>query len=375
MSSHRLKKPAFTMVELLVVIAIIAILVALLLPAVQKAREAARRVHCTNNLRQLGLALANYVDAWSSYPPMRGGTNTPLTGEIGFTLTSRDSLSGIVGLLPYLEQEILYEQIESSNFGPVPWYSTQYWDMQVPTLVCPSDMVIKGRRGNCSYKFCMGTTYWRNADYITYGGSELNGMFGITHTRGNRQMGTWFNEIIAARSKTFKDSDIRDGKSSTIAMSERRIGDYNNDQDIANVAYAGFIGARVDNDPEIAMRKCLETVETRTGGRARKYNPNVPIIGSLAWGPPRDRPGERWADGRPYYAGFNTIVNPNGPSCAENNGDWYNGVYTASSRHGSMVMVLLADGSVRKINDVVDSKVWWALGTRAGNETFQMPGD
>ena len=120
--------------------------------------------------------------------------------------------------------------------------------------------------------------------------------------------------------------------------------------------------------------RCRATVVTKTGGYAEKYNPNVLIIGAIKQGSlRRDRPGERWADGRPYYAGFNTIIEPNGPSCAEDNHDFYSGVYTATSYHTEHVNVLIADGSVRRIRDQIDFKIWWALGTRAGDETFEMP--
>jgi prepilin-type N-terminal cleavage/methylation domain-containing protein/prepilin-type processing-associated H-X9-DG protein len=368
MRTHVSRKAAFTLMELLVVIMIIGILVALLLPAVQQAREAARKMSCSNNLKQFGLALHNYVDSWSSLPPMRGGTNTELVGEIGFETTSRDSMSGIVSLIPFLEQETLFDQIATSNFGPVPWYSTIYWEMQIPGLVCPSDQVIRGASGNCSYKFCMGTIYWRNSDLW---GSPLNGMFGMTHTRANKAMGDWYDPDIARQSKVYRLQDVQDGLSSTIAMSERRIGNYQNDQDIANVAYDGYFG-RLDNDARIARENCLVTVRTKTGSYAKKYNPNVRIIGgqgSVA----RFRPGERWGDGRPYYAGFNTIIPPNGPSCAEDNGDWYSGVYSASSQHPGMVNAVMGDGSVRKFSDTIDADVWVALGTRAGDETFEMP--
>jgi prepilin-type N-terminal cleavage/methylation domain-containing protein len=376
MFSHRSRRPAFTLVELLVVIGIIAILVAILMPAVQKARESARRIRCSNNLKQLGLALQTYADAWGqTFPPMRGGTNSSVTGSnVAWDLTSRDSLSGLVGLLPHLEQTVLYEQIQSSNYGPVPWFSTVYWDRNIPVLNCPSDAVIRGRRGNSSYKFCMGTTYWRNNDIWE---QELNGMFGITHTRGNKAMGAWYREDIAALSKTYRFSDVRDGLSNTIAMAERRIGDYNNSQDIANVAYGSFDGRdlfvpRKDNDPDIARENCRWSVLTKSLVAARKYNPNVLIVGADA-ARPRDRPGERWADGRPYYAGFNTIIEPNGPSCTEDDGDWYPGVYTASSRHPGSVNVVLGDGAVRKINDEIDFNIWRAMGTRAGNESVEIP--
>ena len=196
-------------------------------------------------------------------------------------------------------------------------------------------------------------------------------MYGQTHTRGNRAMGPWFDERIAARSKTYRMQEVSDGLSNTIAMSERRVGDYQNDQDIGNVAY-DFFPIREDNDPLIAREECRKTVLTKTGGYAAKYNPNVRIIGGQG-SLERDRPGERWGDGRPYYAGFNTIIEPNGPSCAEDNGDWFNGIYTASSMHPSVVNVMMGDASIRKIHQSIDAKTWWAMGTRSGDESYEMP--
>ncbi|MFV1966668.1 MAG: DUF1559 domain-containing protein [Pirellulaceae bacterium] len=393
MSRNPLRRLAFTLVELLVVIAIIAILVGLLVPAVQKAREAARRLSCSNNLRQLGLALHNYHDTWNSLPPMCAGTDVydsygsggggggGGSSNVAYLTTSRDTLSGLVGLLPFLEEEQLFNEIASSNYGPMPYYSTRYWDIQVKGFLCPTGISIDGRRGNSNYKFCMGTTFWRNNDIW---GDSLNGMFGITHSLGNKNVGIWYREDIAALSKTYNFSDVKDGLSHTIAMSERRIGTYEVDWDLGNVAYEGFYGTyptRYDPIQRViwARENCLETVETRLGLRAKKYNPNVLIIGgryssnSSSSYYRRDRPGERWADGRAYYAGFNTIISPNGPSCALDDGDWYPGVYTATSYHDNGVNVAMGDGSTRKINDTIDEFVWLSMGTRYGDETFQMP--
>ena len=122
MRRRKLSRQGFTLVELLVVIAIIGILVAMLLPAVQAAREAARRMQCSNNLKQLGIALHNYHNTWDALPPMRGGTNSSLGAPWVFDNTSVDSLSGLVSLMPYMEQVPLYEQIESANMGPAPWH-------------------------------------------------------------------------------------------------------------------------------------------------------------------------------------------------------------------------------------------------------------
>ena len=109
---------AFTLVELLVVIAIIGILVALLLPAVQAAREAARRMQCTSRLKQLGVANQNYHDTFKMLPCMRLGT----AGPAGDTLTNNNlSMSGLVSLLPYMEQQPAFDRAQARNFGPVPW--------------------------------------------------------------------------------------------------------------------------------------------------------------------------------------------------------------------------------------------------------------
>jgi prepilin-type N-terminal cleavage/methylation domain-containing protein len=133
-----MRRRAFTLVELLAVIAIIGIRVALLLPAVQAAREASRRMSCTNNLKQLGVALHNYHDTFKSFVPRKQGT----TG----TISNQGRLSGLVGLLPFIEQQPLYDAIKAGDpangippGGPSAWSGWAVWDLAPTTLHCPSD--------------------------------------------------------------------------------------------------------------------------------------------------------------------------------------------------------------------------------------------
>jgi hypothetical protein len=102
----------------------------------------------------------------------------------------------------------------------------------------------------------------------------------------------------------------------------------------------------------------------------KRYNPtNVQILGYTS-NTGIARPGTRWADGRPYFNAFCTIIAPNGPSCAEGAGNGRKGVYTASSRHPNIVLGLMADGSVRSIKDDIDIRTWQGLGTRSGEEVL-----
>ncbi len=337
------RRPGFTLVELLVVIAIIGILVALLLPAVQAAREAARRMQCTNRLKQLGLANHNYHDVYKTFPAMRCGTRIDNENDN----SNKYSMSGVVSLLPFFEQQQIYDYAKTRNFAPVPWRTTYgTWTVRIPTLLCPSDTERIGGNGigNNSYKFCLGTNPFRNNSVW---GPEPNGCYNII---GDPR----------ARKKPYRFRDIRDGTSNTIAMSERRIGDRDILWDIANVAF----GITVDAQSRITQEWYDACWLTGNQYNGRRYNDSWSSIF------PGTRPGERWPDGRPYFSGFNTVLPPNGPSCMVDRGDWQHGVFAASSRHPTIVNVLLADGSVRQIGNSVDLRTWWGLGTRAQGETL-----
>lgn len=336
------QRPGFTLVELLVVIAIIGILVALLLPAVQAARESARRMQCINRLKQLGLANHSYNDVYKCLPPAMCGTNGNTDQD-----SNRYSMSGIVSLAPYYEQQQIYDYAKKRNFGPVPWSSSDgTWTVQIPILLCPSATRSDGENGigNSSYKFCLGTNPHDNSSVW---GPAPNGPYNIIGDP-------------AAKRRPFRFGDIRDGTGNTIAMSERRIGNRQRWHDIANVV-TNFNPADTESeDSREWYYACWASADVNRGLR---YNETGVTIYEGA------RPGERWADGRPYFSGFNTVIPPNGPSCAVDHGDWFKGVYTASSRHPGIVNVLLCDGAVRAMGNI-EAGIWQALGTRNGHETL-----
>jgi len=349
------RRPGFTLVELLVVIAIIGILVALLLPAVQAAREAARRMQCTNRLKQLSLACHNYHDVYKTLPAMRCGTawegGTGLNGDDNID-GNEYSMSGFVSLLPFYEQQQIYDYAKARNFGPVPWSDALgTWTVRIPSLLCPSDEEITTTYpyGNSSYKCCLGTVANNNAG--TWG-TEPNGCFAIIGDPG-------------ARRTTYRFRDIRDGTSNTLLLSERRIGSLQQWYDIANVV--GGIDPGTES-PQDWWDACWATANDYNG---KRYNDSIQtsVLGyDNNW---FTRPGQRWSDGRPYFAGFTTIMVPNGPSCTNiTDSDWSYGVWTASSRHPTIVNGSLADGSVRQFSNNINQATWWGLGTRNFGETL-----
>ncbi|PHQ36514.1 DUF1559 domain-containing protein [Rhodopirellula bahusiensis] len=372
----------FTLVELLVVIAIIGVLVGLLLPAVQAAREAARRMQCSNNFKQIGLGLHNYHSAYNRLPTQSGGT----FGNPG----NRHLLSFLVGLTPFIEQQGLWEQIANPRatnhngstrgtpfppMGPVPWDRNYTpWLTQVGTFRCPSDPNVPP--GNfeafTNYAACIGDGIAsNNHSCVNQDGSEATW---CTPRRGGMDRGFF----VTRRETRFRD--VLDGLSNTIACGE--IVTDNNTLEINTVVINRGSNAAFFSDPAV----CEDTIDPN--------RPQFHVAGTNAnnWATSQ-RHGMRWADGRPVMSSVNTIMGPNGVSCAYA-GDGSDCMVTVGSRHQGGAHVLMGDGAVRFITDSIDAGnsranspnwpvgssttlpgmqspygLWGALGTKAAKET------
>jgi prepilin-type N-terminal cleavage/methylation domain-containing protein/prepilin-type processing-associated H-X9-DG protein len=225
----RRRKTAFTLVELLVVIAIIGILIALLLPAVQAAREAARRTSCTNNLKQLGLALHNYHDSYKQFAigtrncdPANPGTGT-CAGGYGYVWQAGAHRKGsvLVKLLPYFEQGPLHDQLDFTGDVQAQLAALGFGPQKLETLTCPSDKQNTLSTGQTNYAPCIGNQRMpgRNNTCNSYPGNDFfNGPTGHGSTESGENISGCFSRYSFAA----RFADITDGTSNVIAMGEIR---------------------------------------------------------------------------------------------------------------------------------------------------------
>ena len=301
MRVYFLRRSAFTLVELLVVIAIIGILVGLLLPAVQAAREAARRMQCQNNIRQLGLAAHNHESALKVLP------SAYRAQQIGGAPGYFDLWGTLALLTPYLEQTAVYNSIDLklTMYQLTPPYGIQApvaVQTRVPTFICPSDKgesvcsnayAIPGELAPTNYAFCLGTgtttgrTGWRGSPW------EADGVF-------------------YAQSKV-KLTDIKDGTSNTVGASERILGEGGESVVVATRADIKPQTMFVNPGAETNDANCGSTLRTNFSQR-RMYT---------------------WVAGEPRCTSYNHYYAPNdkvNPDCVSN----FTGTdpVTRSSGHG-----------------------------------------
>ncbi len=358
MGRNQIRRYGFTIVELLVVMAVIGILIALLLPAVQQARSAARAAQCRNSLKQLGLALHNYHDAYGMFPARQGGSGTLFEGGHRF------HMSGFVALLPYFEQAALYERIMQAQDRP--WLDTPWWNQTLSILMCPSDSgesppAGDGPRGLVSYAFCGGDTYLAST---VSPGERTDPILAAK----NRPMP---NRGIFGRGSCTRMRDITDGTSNTIALGERSRPSHLYDR--------GMVAVDANGDPPTFVPStCAATWE------GSQYDPGTPMFDFST------SPGYRWGDGAAFFQAFNTILPPNSASCLIGGSTWPSGgghfgprIWSATSEHPGGANVLMADGSAKLITDSIDAGsqasvptntstspfgIWGALGTKSSGE-------
>ena len=345
MKRNQRQLPAgFTLVELLVVIAIIGVMVGLLLPAVQAAREAARRMSCSNNLKQIGLATHNYESSYRVLPSLMGSS----------------SFSPQAQVLPYIEQAGLSELInfkEPLLTGPA--FAARFnpkhraaIETPVPTFLCPSEV------GDVRFP----TTF---ADLTTGFSSGLSYMFSYGSGTGTNYDDRYKTDGMMWTNSWAGFDACLDGTSQTVLLAETILGDQYSGpapsperphRRIAN--WAGTTGNVAPNPGFLAGASLIQ-------------NPDLRTIVPASITSYRGNRGESWIRGVPYATVINGYQGPN--SQLPDVGIHGRGFYSSRSFHTGGSMHCLLDGSVRFITDSVEMKIYHAIFSRDGREVVEVP--
>lgn len=315
-------RPGFTLIELLVVIAIIAILIALLLPAVQQAREAARRMSCSNNLKQIALAAHNHHDVYKEFPPGYLGSSPSFVFSTGMTATietNRKWIGHLSFLLPYLELNNIYERMDTSLFkcelGTIYVFHAGSHNMaqnRINIFHCPSDDVESRPNRLLLHTWFDGTIFHLNqvdggSSFANYGRTNYVGSAGrygvLDHPVDDSTRGVFVNCWDFPGDKPTKIRDITDGTSSTFLFGE-------------------IVGAN---------------------------GPSQPFESSLAWA-----------------SAGGMVTNWGIAGDSPNNNNWFR----FSSRHPGVVHFAMADGAVKKVSRNINEAIFHSLGSIAGGEVI-----
>jgi prepilin-type N-terminal cleavage/methylation domain-containing protein/prepilin-type processing-associated H-X9-DG protein len=371
------KRGGFTLIELLVVIAIIAVLIALLLPAVQSAREAARRIQCVNNLKQLGLAMHNYHTAISAFPM---GSSIAPQQDVPQQQSIWSAWSAQALMLGYLDQSPLYNAcnfswavLDTSNFSGAANvaassnYNQTVLYTNVAIFMCPSDPNVGQRQNNNNYAASYGATTsncynWTSNASVNWVSLETSGESTGIFTIG----------------KSYGLQSITDGSSNTVAYAEALVGDSNGSEFAGNITnpsryrgnyITGTVTTAAGAEKILNVNANPQLILTSLSQCVAAFQTSLTAI--------QDDRGFRWCMGCTGWTMFNTVQVPNdtqypiggcrdGGTPGQFPNDGFS--YPASSAHPGGANVLFGDGSVKFIKSSISYPTWWALGTRNGGE-------
>jgi prepilin-type N-terminal cleavage/methylation domain-containing protein len=366
------RRQGFTLVELLVVIAIIGVMVGLLLPAVQAAREAARRMSCSNNLKQIGLALHNYESTYRTLPPARMTPDYIVAGNVQTSYTTYPNTLPVGAwtgfrsihtfILPFMEQTAIYDMIDFAaptsvrmtlNGSPINVNYAAYANAAA-LFICPSDpntgrvITENNYRANFGGSTPYGGAVDTTQNHVLNATSRGNGAFTIGLSN--------------------KFSDFTDGLSNTTVFSERNKG--------SGRAMASALPDRRFDVITSPNRRQGLIPANEIFNECLAYTPAISSFNFNSMG--------RWLDGSDFSNGwpfgfysatlYNHVAPPNwrGFDC----GNWSaiidapgeHGIVSARSMHPGGAQVTMGDGSTRFVTESIDVMTWRALGTRAGGE-------